>query len=297
MATGGQGENSGTGEPLVGSGSARRIDLGPGSDAPVVRAGAVDDGAGGRADDGTRANRGRTPRSVPRPPLSRSRRRGRRWWLPAFRFTFPNARFALGLGLVVVLGVAWVAVGQRGSDGAAPLPYPSAAPRPVTATTALLPPRALGAPVASVRPVAVPRWVPSALAATCRARASAPANVVVDCTPGRGVISLQYRGFASVGALRTAYASASARRGGLGPSACARGAPEERSWSAPRSPGSPTAAIGRYRCSLAKGRAQLVWSSEQTGALVLAIASRADGDLRSLYQWWTSVPGPTVTAE
>src|SRR5205823_4227611 len=134
---------------------------------------------------------GVTTRSVPRPPLSGSRRRGRRWWLPAVRFTFPNARFALGLGLVVVLGVAWVAVGQRGSDGAAPLPYPSTAPRPAPVTTAVPPPRARVAPVASVRPVTVPRWVPSALAATCRARASTPANVVVDCTPGRGVISLQ----------------------------------------------------------------------------------------------------------
>ena len=38
--------------------------------------------------------------------------------------------------------------------------------------------------------------------------------------------------------------------------------------------------------------ARLVWTNE--AVRVLGVATRADGDLRSLYQWWTTVPGPTV---
>jgi hypothetical protein len=41
---------------------------------------------------------------------------------------------------------------------------------------------------------------------------------------------------------------------------------------------------------VAGGRARLVWSNER--ARVLAVASRGDGDLRSLFEWWTTVPGP-----
>src|SRR6185503_7462588 len=100
---------------------------------------------------------------------------------------------------------------------------------------------------------------------------------------GRGVETLRYRGFASLAALRAAYDDASPRAGGDGPSECARGGEEERSWSAAETPTHPE---GRYRCSLVAGRARLVWSNERSR--VLAIASRADGDLRSLYQWWTT---------
>jgi hypothetical protein len=178
--------------------------------------------------------------------------------------------------LVVGLAVAWMWVGRR----------PAARGPVATGTTA-----AVAQPVPRAdRVVALPRWVPVAIGATCVAREHAdPQSVVVDCTPGRGVVRLRYRGFASVAALRGAYAAASPRRGGDGPSGCARGAVEERAWSSEETPTQPR---GRYRCSLAAGRANLVWSTEQSR--VLAIASRSDGDLRSLYQWWTTVPGPTA---
>jgi hypothetical protein len=112
--------------------------------------------------------------------------------------------------------------------------------------------------------------------------------VVVDCTPGRGVDHLQYRSFASATGLRAAYDGNDGHRGGAGPAACAAGQPEERTWSASRAPARP---LGRYRCSLDRGRARLEWTTAR--ARVIAIATRVDGDLRSLYEWWTSVPGPS----
>ncbi len=218
---------------------------------------------------------------VPRPPLSRGPRT-RPWSWAAARM--PSARLALGVALVVGLGTAWIAVGKHGSGGPSPMLDPSTARSPRTATTVV---RAPPARVEHV--VAVPPWVPTAIAATCRARASSPSSVIVDCTPGRGVVRLQYRNFASVVALRAAYAARSARRGGVGPPACARGAAEERSWSAA---GAPTVPVGRYHCSLAEDRAEIVWFSEP--AAVLGVTTRADADLRSLYQWWTTVPGPSA---
>jgi hypothetical protein len=176
-----------------------------------------------------------------------------------------RVRLTLGIALVAVLGAAWALVG-RTAPGARP--------------------RASQPPLAAA-PSTVPPWVPAALASTCRATESRALGVVVECTPGRGVIALQYRGFVSVGALRAAYAAAAPRGGGVGPAACAQGSPEERSWSTAVA---PAVARGRYRCSRVDGRARVVWTNERAG--VLGSATRADGDLRSLYQWWTTVPGP-----
>lgn len=248
-------------DPLVGRGSARRT--GPEGGDPVV-------------DDPGRPRE----RSLPRPSLTRSwraRPANLRDWLRLDGRT-PSARLVLGIALLAFLAVAWMRVGGARSSARPTLPPAS--------TTTTIEARQSATPTES--PVAVPRWVPDAIAATCRARGSVPSKVVVvDCTPGRGVIALQYRGFATATALHSAYDAQSPRGGGTGPAGCARGAGEERSWSVSRSPSVPS---GRYRCSVVEGRAQLVWTSE--GSRVLAIASRADGDLRSLYQWWTTVPGP-----
>ncbi|HEY5013523.1 MAG TPA: hypothetical protein VIK61_12560, partial [Acidimicrobiia bacterium] len=46
------------------------------------------------------------------------------------------------------------------------------------------------------------------------------------------------------------------------------------------------------------GHARIAWTSEHAGAddvAVLAVATRSDADLRALYQWWTTVPGPTAS--
>jgi hypothetical protein len=176
--------------------------------------------------------------------------------------------------VIVVLAIAWAWVGRD----------TTADPRSVAATTGAPPTEPRVATVAA----SVPRWVPRAIAATCGARRSATTGVVtVDCTPGRGVVTLQYRGFSSVTALRAAYASTSSVVGGAGSPGCKRGTHEERSWS---TPGSPTVPSGRYECSVVGGHARVVWSSEHHR--VLAIASRGDGDLQSLFAWWTTVPGP-----
>lgn len=256
MVTTRDGGNDASPEPLVGRGNARRGE--PSGPVPV-------DAVDGEGD-------GHRERSwVPRPTLSPSSR-GRRWLDAGAQI--PRARLALGLVLVVGLAAAWMMVSR---------PAPASAPVSIATSTT----------VARTQPqaenvVTVPRWVPAAIAATCEARGvDESQSIVVDCTPGRGVARLRYRGFSSVASMRAAYDAASPRGGGDGPSECARGGKEERSWSVAEAPSEPN---GRYRCSLVAGRARLVWSSERSR--VLAIASRADGDLRSLYEWWTTVPGP-----
>ena len=206
--------------------------------------------------------------------------RGRAWTRPSLRESWsrrartPAARLGLGCTLVVVLAIAWLWVGRHDPAIERTLvPATTVAPRPASKVETV---------------VSVPRWVPDAIAATCGAHRSDTTGVVtVDCTPGRGVVALQYRGFSSVAAVRDAYAATAAIVGGAGPAGCAGGAPEERSWA---SPASPTVPSGRYGCSVVEGRARLVWTSERNH--VLALASRADADLRSLFEWWTTVPGP-----
>jgi len=66
-----------------------------------------------------------------------------------------------------------------------------------------------------------------------------------------------------------------------GAPACAAGHAEERAWSRPSS---PTAVAGRYSCRVAAGRADLWWSVDDAG--LVAHATRADGDLASLFTWW-----------
>lgn len=279
----------GTGEPPVGRGSAFRGDLGATAEEPLV---AVGPGGAGGDDDPGHGSSTPSTRPVPRPSLSRP---ARERLFSRAAASLPSARFALGVALVVGLGVAWVAVGSVGSGGAAPVIEPSTSLPLHPATTAVRP-----APAPVERAVAVPRWVPASIAATCDARASAPSSIVVSCTPGRGVVRLQYRAFVSVGALRAAYVSESSQKGGVGPPACAHGAAEERAWS---TAGAPTVPVGRYRCSITGGRARIVWTSERVdvggvaglGVAVLGIATRADTDLRSLYRWWATVPGPTAS--
>jgi hypothetical protein len=217
--------------------------------------------------------------AIPRPALSPAH--DRPWLRPWMRL--PRARLGFGVALVAVLAVAWFASGRTPSRAhpAAPTTRRSSATTRATrapSTSATLAPR-----------VSVPAWVPGALAATCRAHGASAATVVVDCTPGRGVVGVEYRAFASVSALRAAYAELAPRVGGDGVSLCSDGRPEERSWSTITF---PAHVVGRYRCALDAGRARLVWTSEPTG--VLAVATRADGDLRSLYQWWATVPGPNA---
>jgi hypothetical protein len=142
--------------------------------------------------------------------------------------------------------------------------------------------------------VRVPAWVPRAIASTCRAHTgTAPGErVVVDCTPARGVAALRYRELTTSSALAAAYDGRrpAKPRGGTGPSRCASGKNDERAWS---DAATPTTVAGRYRCTLPHGAARIEWTDD--ARRVLAVATRADGDLRSLYTWWTTVPGPVAS--
>ncbi len=68
-----------------------------------------------------------------------------------------------------------------------------------------------------------------------------------------------------------------------GPPACARGVPDERTWSVAAS---PAAAAGRYRCRFERGRAAMWW----TRGDVLVHAVARDGDLAGLFTWWRAHP-------
>ena len=255
-AEAGAGSASARGEPLVGRGHAHAAD-----DQSAVAERAAE---GGRSE----------PRAIARPSLDAARPS---WWSAPGR-----VRLGLGLALVVALAGAWIALEPRGT--------PAVDGPPVTnvATTILRTP-STPAPVATT--AAVPHWVPAAIAATCIARAGvAPVAIVVDCRPGRGVARLRYAAYASLVALRHAYANVATRsRRTTGPPACARGRNDERAWSTAQHPANT---VGRYRCTSA-GNARIVWTDERVR--VLATASRADDDLRSLYVWWTTVPGPFPT--
>jgi hypothetical protein len=208
---------------------------------------------------------------LPRPPLGPAPRRG----------TPERRRLALGVGLVAALAIAWIGFAARST------PADSPADASVARTT--------GAPTTSTVPAraaTIPSWVPPAIASTCRARtAAAPATVVVDCAPGRGVDHLRYRSFTTAAALEAAGHGHHAPTAAAGASRCARGEPDERAWS---TAAAPARAAGRYRCTRSRAGARIVWTDEATH--VLAFATRDDGDLGALYAWWTTVPGPNEAA-
>lgn len=64
-----------------------------------------------------------------------------------------------------------------------------------------------------------------------------------------------------------------------GPSACAHGVPDERSWSRP---GAPHRVVGRFTCRISNGRAEMWWTDGDT--LAHAVAPHAD--LATLFAWW-----------
>lgn len=216
------------------------------------------------------------PRVIPRPSVDAPR---------AAAWTAPRRlRLGFGIALVAVLAIAWIGFEPRGTPrqrrAVADLPVPTHATTRATTAT----PRS--------HAVAVPPWVPPAIAATCRARSAvAPVRVVVDCDPGRGVVRLRYTQYASQAVMRRDYAAAPrAQRAGNGAPACAGGETDERAWS---TAARPETTVGRYRCTNAGARATIVWTDDRMHTL--ATAGRADADLRSLYLWWTTVPGPVAS--
>lgn len=246
-------------EPLIGRGRSGR------APAPADEIGATDPPA---------------PRAIPRPQLEPARRLAAAW-------TPARGRLGLGIALVAGLAVAWFALAPRPTPVAVPASTPDTAAEP---TTVSRPPPTQ--PPTTSKPV--PPWVPRAIASTCHARTTAAdaARLVVDCAPGRGVATLRYRELPNATALQTAYeGQRRARHNGTGPSRCASGRNDERAWS---SSSTPATAAGRYRCSRPHAAARIEWTDDALD--VVATATRTDGDLRSLYVWWTTVPGPVEPA-
>ncbi len=230
------------------------------------------------------------PRPVARPGLAEPRRARleasvRRRWAGVSK---TRLRLGLGVSLVLVLAIG-LTVTRGGPASPEPVPTPprNAAGSSITSRSGADPASSTTTSAAPARAVvAVPSWIPSAFAATCGAW-RADRVVHVECTPGRGIVTLHYRALPNVTAMRAAYGALAPRGGADGAPACAQGRAEERSWSWPAR---PATVEGRYRCTIGAGHARLVWSSDRLA--VVAEAERGDTDLRSLYAWWAAEAGP-----
>lgn len=78
---------------------------------------------------------------------------------------------------------------------------------------------------------------------------------------------------------------------GTGPSRCARGKAEVRTWSRVGAPGD---VVGSYGCLRRDSRAEIVWTDDTISLLGRAVA--LDDDLGGLYRWWTTdAPGAAVS--
>jgi hypothetical protein len=103
----------------------------------------------------------------------------------------------------------------------------------------------------------------------------------IHCTLDRAEV--EYR-LVGAGAVIDSYrAGAGPIPGGdrRGPARCAAGLAEERAWSRI---GAPKLAVGRYRCALVGGRADMWWTEQDRGLIAHAHAS--DDDLGGLFAWW-----------
>jgi hypothetical protein len=119
-------------------------------------------------------------------------------------------------------------------------------------------------------------------AAGSNAAPAAPSSVPASRSPER--VRLDVRSYPpGTGAAAYRRATGVAATPHTGPAACARGAPEERSWSRP---GAPTIAVGRYRCVLEHGRAAMWWTRGDRVSHAVA----ANGDLAALFAWWRAHP-------
>jgi hypothetical protein len=100
-------------------------------------------------------------------------------------------------------------------------------------------------------------------------------------------VSVQYRllGAVAAASMYRSKAGVAAPAEYSGPAACAHGAAEERAWSRPTA---PTQTVGRYRCVLVSGRAEMWWTNQADGVLGHAVA--LDGDLGALFAWWRARP-------
>jgi hypothetical protein len=194
---------------------------------------------------------------------------------------------ALAVGLVAVVVVAR----RPGGASLAPAVLPSRAPVPTTGLVAASsepsvmsttgkPASGGGGLLALVPATWRPRCRPAAVLA-----AAATAGLV--CEPGGTVDRVELWRFGDATTLSDAVARVGrgvAVGGADSRPRCATGMPENRAW---RRPDARNAA-GRYVCRHDAAGAQLAWSDTTRDLLVQA--TRANGDLATLFAWWTSAP-------
>jgi hypothetical protein len=130
--------------------------------------------------------------------------------------------------------------------------------------------------------------VPVAWRPQCRRAPALDARAVeaVVCVVSSST-TVDVRRYADRETLDAAYAQLArhAPRGGADPRArCAQGQPEDRAWRST----AHGAIRGRYACATDAAGAHLVWSD--TTRLVIARASRRDGNLAATFAWWTRAP-------
>jgi hypothetical protein len=156
------------------------------------------------------------------------------------------------VALVATLALAWLAIDRAGRASTAPAPTTVADVAPVDPT----PLRAVfaGQPGCADHGSDVPEVACTIDGVRVDARLLGPAEAE--------------RAFAPIRAAQE------------GPPACAQGQADERNWSRPAA---PEVAVGRYRCLVARGRAEMWWTDD---AGIIAHAVGADADLARLFAWW-----------
>jgi hypothetical protein len=211
----------------------------------------------------------------PRPSFRRRSWRNWRPSIPHLSVRSPRRARPIAAALLLAgLTTAWLVIANRphGAPVAVGAPSttsepPTTAQPPATSTTVVLP--TTRAPSTTV-PVS----------RDCRGLTSA--GSAVRCVIDAVTLDVRLLSPETVAAAyRRATGVVPAARSG--PPACAHGVPDERAWSRPDA---PLRAVGRYRCRLEGGRAEMWWT--RGSRLVHALA--ADGDLGRLFSWWRAHP-------
>ncbi|MCU1468219.1 MAG: hypothetical protein JWM72_4147 [Actinomycetia bacterium] len=189
-----------------------------------------------------------------------------------------RARPVAAATLLAGLAGAWLLVGHRSHASAEA--DPTAAPRvPASVVIGTAPETGSSAPAATAR-TGSPSTTRAPRTPACHGLSAArPAlRCVIDG------VELDLRLYAP-GTAAEAYtrAAGAVARPGAGSPVCARGGPDERSWS---DASAPAVAIGRYRCRLEQGRAAMWWTRGDR----LAHALGPNGDLAALFTWWRAHP-------
>ncbi|GIU88136.1 MAG: hypothetical protein KatS3mg009_2651 [Acidimicrobiia bacterium] len=225
--------------------------------------------------------------TVPRPPLdrraaARPRRGGvapdRRPRVPGRHR--PSRRRVVAAGaLVAALAVACVAVARDRGAGPPPDPAPRGGGEAGAAPSRpLAPPSTAGVATGRAAREAAALRALAGAPGTCRTRVE-EGGVRLTCPIEHGTVELA-RPADPAREYRRALGPDDGTRA-TGPPACAAGRPEERAWSRPDA---PAVTAGRYACRVVAGRAEIWWTEDATA--LLAHATRADGDLAALYEWW-----------